>query len=148
MSAARLLREARAAGVKLGVSPSGKLSYRGPPEPVQRLLPALAEHRDQLLATLRAESDKPAMTVPAGADPFETAAELIRLARSNATPGRRYQFRLVDEREADRRNAAAARDGITDRFCCCGHLATFAWPGNDGRDVWICNECASTRGRA
>jgi hypothetical protein len=48
----------------------------------------------------------------------------------------------------DRRNAAAAREGITDRFCRCGHLATFAWPGDDGRDVWMCGECLPTRGRA
>lgn len=52
------------------------------------------------------------------------------------------------QREADSRNAAAARDGITDRFCRCGHLAEFAWLGDDGRDVWICGECLPVRGRA
>jgi hypothetical protein len=52
------------------------------------------------------------------------------------------------QREAYRRNAKAAREGITDRFCGCGHLATFAWPGDDGRDVWMCGECIPTRGRA
>lgn len=52
------------------------------------------------------------------------------------------------QRDADRRNAAAARERITDRVCRCGHLATFAWPGNDGRDAWICAECLPTRGRA
>lgn len=52
------------------------------------------------------------------------------------------------QREADRRNSSAAREGLTDRYCRCGHLATFAWPGNDGRDVWICAECLPTWGRA
>jgi hypothetical protein len=52
------------------------------------------------------------------------------------------------QREADRRNATAARQGKTDRFCRCGHLATFAWPGDYGRDVWMCGECLPTRGRA
>jgi hypothetical protein len=52
------------------------------------------------------------------------------------------------QREADRRNATAARQGITDRFCRCGHRAQFAWPGDNGRDLWICDECAPTRGRA
>lgn len=52
------------------------------------------------------------------------------------------------QREADRRNAAAARDGITDRFCRCGHLAEFAWLDDDGRDVWICGKCLPTRARA
>lgn len=52
------------------------------------------------------------------------------------------------QREADRRNAEAARSHSTDRFCRCGHLATFAWPDDTGRDVWICAECLPTRGRA
>lgn len=90
---------------------------------------------------------KAVVTIPAGADPFETAAELIRTARTKATPGRPYQFRLVDQREAGRRNAEAARNYSTDRYCRCGHLAEYAWPGNDGREVWICHECAPTRGR-
>lgn len=52
------------------------------------------------------------------------------------------------QREADRRNAATLRARLTDRFCRCGHLAEFAWLGDDGRDVWICGECLPTRGRA
>ena len=115
MSAARLLKEARAAGLSISVSPAGKLSCRGPAEAVERLKPALAEHRDAMLDELRAEC----------------AYDPARL-----------------QREADRRNAEAARNHSTDRFCRCGHLATFAWPGDDGRDVWICDECAPTRGRA
>ncbi|WP_292529441.1 hypothetical protein [Methylocystis sp.] len=88
------------------------------------------------------------MTVPAGADPFETVAELIRMARAKATPGRAYQFRLVDQRQAGRQNAEAARNRSTDKFCACGRLATFAWPGVDGRPVWTCDECAPAWGRA
>lgn len=56
MSAARLLKQARAAGLSLQVSPTGKLACRGPVETLERLKPALAEHRDDLLAELRAES--------------------------------------------------------------------------------------------
>ena len=52
------------------------------------------------------------------------------------------------QREADRRNAEAARSHSTDRFCRCGHLATFAWSDDAGRNVWICAECLPTRGRA
>lgn len=52
------------------------------------------------------------------------------------------------QHEADRRNAAAARNYLTDRFCRCGHLAPFAWLGDDGREVWRCVECAPARGRA
>ena len=117
MSAARLLKEARAAGLSLRVSPAGKLACRGPSETLERLKPALVERRDELLAELRSE-------VAAAYD-----------------PGRL-------QREADRRNAEAARNHSTDRFCRCGHLATFSWSGNDGRDVWICAECLPTRGRA
>jgi hypothetical protein len=52
------------------------------------------------------------------------------------------------QREANRRNAEAARYHSTDRFCRCGHFGTFAWFGDDGREVWRCAECAPTRGRA
>ncbi len=115
MSAARLLKEARAAGLSISVSPAGKLSCRGPAKTLERLKPALAEHRDAMLDELRAEC----------------AYDPARL-----------------QREADRRNATAARERITDRFCRCGHLAPFAWLGDDGREVWRCVECAPARGRA
>lgn len=117
MSAARLLKEARAAGLSLRVSPAGKIACRGPAETLERLKPALVERRDELLAELRSE-------VAAAYDPVHL------------------------QREADRRNAAAIRDRITDRWCACGHLAEFAWPGDDGRDVWRCVECTPTWGRA
>jgi hypothetical protein len=52
------------------------------------------------------------------------------------------------QREADRRNADAARSGSTDRWCSCGRLATFAWPDGRGRDVWRCLDCAPVRGKA
>lgn len=52
------------------------------------------------------------------------------------------------QREADRRNAAALRAGLTDAFCRCGHLAEFTWVGDDGREVWRCHECIPTLGRA
>ena len=52
------------------------------------------------------------------------------------------------QREADRRNAAAIRDRITDRWCACGRLATFAYPNSAGRDVWHCLECLDAYGRA
>lgn len=115
MSAARLLKEARAAGLFLRVSPAGKLACRGAAETVERLKPALSEHRDALLDELRAES----------------AYDPARL-----------------QREADRRNAVAFRAGLTDSFCRCGHSAEFEWLSDDGRSVWICAECAPTRGVA
>ncbi|WP_292533818.1 hypothetical protein [Methylocystis sp.] len=115
MSAARLLKEARAAGLSISVSPAGKLACRGPAETVERLKPALSEHRDALLDELRAES----------------AYDPARL-----------------QCEADRHSAEAAHAGLTDRFCRCRRLATFAWPDDDGREVWRCLECTPTRGRA
>jgi hypothetical protein len=117
MSASRLLKEARAAGLSLRVSPAGRLACRGPAETLERLKPALVERRDELLAELRSEA--------------AVAYNPERLRR-----------------EADRRNATAARNGITDRFCRCGHLAEFAWLDDAGRDVWRCVECTPTWGRA
>lgn len=117
MSAARLLKEARAAGLSISVSPAGKLACRGPAETLERLKPALAECRDELIEELRSE-------VTAAYDPERL------------------------QRDADRQNARAAREGLTDRFCRCGHLAEFAWLDDDGRDVWICGKCLPTRARA
>lgn len=152
MSAARLLRQAREAGLSLGVSPSGKLSYRGPPETVQHLLPALTEHRDALLAVLRAERDEAVVTVPAGDDAFEVARTLLTMTRAldaagELPAGRAYRFRLTHQHDADRRNAEAMRAGVTDRFCACGALATFAFD-EGGQQIWKCLECGPTDGRA
>lgn len=153
MSAARLLRQARAAGLTLRVSPTGKLKCRGPAPVLERLKPALAEYRDELLAALRAERDVAVVTIPAGDDAFEVARTLINMTRAQDAAGklpagRSYRFRLVDQREADRRNADAVRAHSTDRFCACGALATFAWPDEDGREVWRCVECTPAWGRA
>jgi hypothetical protein len=52
------------------------------------------------------------------------------------------------QREADRRNLTAQREGRTDRFCACGRLARLAWPEGNRREVWRCDECAPTAGRA
>jgi hypothetical protein len=51
------------------------------------------------------------------------------------------------QREANQRNAQAARDGLTDRWCACGWPATFACrQGN--REAWKCRECGPTGGTA
>jgi hypothetical protein len=52
------------------------------------------------------------------------------------------------QREADRRNLEALREGRTDRFCSCGRLARLAWPDGNRREVWRCDDCAQTAGRA
>lgn len=46
------------------------------------------------------------------------------------------------QREADRRNRAAAAARLTDRFCACGRLARMAWADADGREVWRCDDCS------
>lgn len=52
------------------------------------------------------------------------------------------------QRDADRRNLTALREGRTDRFCACGRLARLAWPEGNRREVWRCDDCAATAGRA
>jgi len=52
------------------------------------------------------------------------------------------------QKEADAKNTDARRNGITDRFCSCGQLATFAWPDGRGREAWRCLECGPVRGEA
>jgi len=168
MSATLLIKKAAVEGVRVKLESDNKLKVCGPAEARAKWLPILREHKSELLAELttsgrktarpqdrqgggvgasRAEADTVVVTVLAGANPFATAAELIRVAREKATPGCSYRFRLVDQADADRRNAQAVRDGLADRFCSCGALATFAWPGDNGRLVWFCQDCAPTRGR-
>jgi hypothetical protein len=43
---------------------------------------------------------------------------------------------------AARKNHDARRAGMTDRWCDCGSLASFAWPIGDQREVWRCLNCA------
>jgi hypothetical protein len=52
------------------------------------------------------------------------------------------------QRDADRRNLNALREGRTDRYCACGRLARLAWPEGNRREVWRCDDCAPTAGRA
>jgi hypothetical protein len=66
---------------------------------------------------------------------------------SRATPIPTYDPDRL-QAQVDRRNREAASNHSTDRSCRCGHLATFAWLGDDGGSVWICAECLPTRGRA
>ncbi|WP_424363369.1 hypothetical protein [Methylocystis parvus] len=55
MSAARLLKQAREAGLTIGVSESGRLKCRGPAHEVERFKPVLVENRDALVEALVAE---------------------------------------------------------------------------------------------
>jgi hypothetical protein len=56
--------------------------------------------------------------------------------------------RAALQREANRRNADAARMGLTDRWCACGARATFAWPDGLRREIWRCLDCGPVRGEA
>lgn len=55
---AKLIRRAERAGLRLSVSPAGKLAYSGPRDAVERFKPALASHRDEILAELKAANDR------------------------------------------------------------------------------------------
>ena len=50
------------------------------------------------------------------------------------------------QRDADRRNDQARRDGRTDRYCRCGKLSMLAWPLEGRREMWRCLECYPTQG--
>ena len=50
--------------------------------------------------------------------------------------------------EADRRNERAARERLTDRWCACGQLASYAWPDGRRREIWRCLDCGPVRGEA
>lgn len=139
MSASLLIKKAAAEGVSLRLENENKLKVCGPADARAKWLPLLREHKSELLAEL-VPSDR------------KTARPQLREGGESrrsydAAPVPTYDPERL-QREADRRNVAALRERITDRYCRCGHLATFAWPGDDGRPVWICDECAPTRGVA
>lgn len=166
MSISSLLEKAASEGVSVKLENDNILKACGPAGARAKWLPIFRQHKPALLAELsrpdrqtarpplrqgggdwraNPESerrDEAVATVPAGDDPFETVAEIIHMAREKATPGRSYRFRLTDAREADRRNAEAVREGVTDRWCACGRLATFAWD-EGGRQTWKCLECSA-----
>jgi hypothetical protein len=68
MTAANALREARAAGLTLAVSPTGSIACRGPTAVAERFKPRLIENRAAVLALLAAEAaPPPSATVSADA---------------------------------------------------------------------------------
>jgi hypothetical protein len=71
---------------------------------------------------------------------------LDRAAEGDCAPAATLYDPIGLQRAADKRNAEAQHAQQTDRFCACGHLATFAWR-RDGRDAWRCLECTDAQGR-
>lgn len=129
MSAAAIISRARSDGVQLSVTDRGTIEVRGPVEAVARWRPAIVENKPEIVAALSMPESPTESALPAdekcpGFDPAALQAE------------------------ADRRNAQARQDGITDRWCSCGRLATLAWPIGGLREAWRCDDCAPTRGRA
>lgn len=139
MSASLLIKKAAAEGVSVKLESDNKLKACGPAEARAKWLPILREHKTELLAELDASDHQTVRP------PLRQGGERLRTDDGAPVPIH-DPARL--QREADRLNAEAARNHSTDRFCRCGHLAQFAWPGDNGRDVWICAECLPTRGRA
>jgi hypothetical protein len=56
MSASSILHAARNAGLSLGLSPAGKIAYRGPADVLELFKPVLVENRDAILAALAIEA--------------------------------------------------------------------------------------------
>lgn len=139
MNASLLIKKAAAEGVNVKLESDNKLKACGPSEARAKWLPILREHRSELLAELTGVTLRPSRP------PLRQGGKSWRTNDGEPVPA--YDPARL-QREADRRNAAASREAITDRFCRCGHLATFAWSGDDGRDVWVCAECLRARGRA
>ncbi len=104
----------------------------------------------QLGGRLSLNGDKVRVAAPAPL-PDDLLAKLRELkpeiAKELAPPVPTYDPARL-QREADRRNSAAVRDRVTDRWCACGRMATLAYPNSAGRNVWHCLECLDAYGRA
>jgi hypothetical protein len=77
-----------------------------------------------------------------------SGSHLSPFEKGESHPPRVAYSRDVLQRDADRRNLNALREGRTDRYCACGRLARLAWPEGNRREVWRCDDCAPTAGRA
>jgi hypothetical protein len=124
MSAAAILLRAQGDGLELTATPAGTIKVRGPRDAVAAWTPTIIENKGALLVELSAVFQNLNVTAALAFDP-------TRL-----------------QREADRRNADAARMGFTDRWCACGRLASYAWPGGRRRETWRCLDCGPVRGEA
>ncbi len=152
MTAARLIQKAASEGVRVRLESDNKLKACGPDAARARWLPILREHKSELIAELTLRPPTGETFRPPRPQDRKTARPQDGGGLGEVRPLGVASATLYDparlQREADRRNAAAARNYLTDRFCRCGRLAPFAWLGDDGREVWRCVECAPARGRA
>jgi hypothetical protein len=92
MNAARILREARDAGLSLGLSPAGRIAYRGPADLVALFRPALLENRDAIIEALAAEAAPaatPATFPETAAADARASVEAMRDAMAAETAARR-----------------------------------------------------------
>jgi hypothetical protein len=116
----------------------------------------MSKYLDRLRA-LDAKKPLPNHVSKVAKDPFDTFdtsqgkrfSEISRVTASAAPPQALSAYDPAAlQREADKRNLNALREGITDRWCRCGVLAELAWPIDGRREVWMCPGCAPTAGRA
>jgi len=128
MTARQALLAAQGAGVRIALD-GCDLVLEAAAEPPADVIALLARHKAAVVALLRETSPgSPPASPPVSAG----------LAFDPATL----------QAEADQRNARAAREHSTDRFCACGRLASLAWPDGRGREIWRCLECGPVKGRA
>ena len=137
MSAAAIIRDAQADGVQLALSASGSIKASGDGAVVNRWLPTIRQHRDEIIEALRcAANDASAMTDQderrilawldhIGETDLPTIGEVIDRCRSNPE-ARRYFLERAEEIDA-----AAPDDRRTCRQCSSlrGGVCSVATPG-------------------
>ena len=128
MTARQALLAAQGAGVRIALD-GCDLVLEAAAEPPADVIALLARHKAAVVALLRETTPgSPPASPPVSAG----------LAFDPATL----------QAEADQRNARAAREHSTDRFCACGSLAESGYPDKRGGMVWRCWRCFPVLGRA
>ena len=96
MTPAAIIKQARADGVMLALSPAGSIKAVGNGEAVKRWLPVIREHKAELLAELRAANDGAYEVLPG---PTAEARRKRVLAMLAEQPGIKYA--VVTDTRAD-----------------------------------------------
>ena len=132
MNAAAIIREARADGVQLALSASGSIKATGDGVVVNRWLPTIRQHRDEIVEALQcAANDESAMTDQdercilvwldhIGESDPQTIGEVIDRCRSDPEAWR-YFLARASEDEADDRQACCQCRNLRRAVCTIAH---------------------------
>jgi hypothetical protein len=123
MNPRKIIADAQADGVELGLSPTGNIKAVGHDEAVNRWLPIIRANKVDLISALRAANDG---TSEEGADPAAATRRQKILAMLRNNPSINYAAITDDQAERD---SVIVTLAIRDRATCELHIPRDKWDG-------------------